>query len=161
MIEYDKLRAAIRKRANTNDEWDNAVHLCWEEMVTVFSEDMSKTICFLKNDCIVIHLPCSEQYSKASDNLGNLVPKHCFTWVESYLGEDSRFCSLRVFSPKYTEVYRSGHNGPDSKSGDGHPPSVGSNPTASVRCAIRLLPYGFFMSSPIPDSPARAAWQLL
>ena len=67
MSEYDKLRAAIQKRANTNDEWDNAVHLCWEEMVTVFSEDMSKTICFLKNDCIVIHLPCTEQYSKSGD----------------------------------------------------------------------------------------------
>ena len=30
------------------------------------------------------------------------------------------------------EVYRSGHNGPDSKSGDGQP-SVGSNPTASAQ----------------------------
>ena len=32
----------------------------------------------------------------------------------------------------YVEAYRSGHNGPDSKSGDGQP-SVGSNPTASAR----------------------------
>ena len=31
----------------------------------------------------------------------------------------------------YVEAYRSGHNGPDSKSGDGQP-SVGSNPTASA-----------------------------
>ena len=56
------------------------------------------------------------------------------------------------------EVYRSGHNGPDSKSGDGKP-SVGSNPTASA-FAIRLMPYGFFISDPIPDSPGPAAWQL-
>ena len=86
--------------------------------------------------------------SKASDNLGNLVPKHCFTWVESYLGEDSRFCSLRVFSPKYTEVYRSGHNGPDSKSGDGHPPSVGSNPTASVPVCHTVFAVWLFYVQP-------------
>ena len=56
------------------------------------------------------------------------------------------------------EVYRSGHNGPDSKSGDGKP-SVGSNPTASVLCAIRFLPYGFFMSESIPHNPVPAAWE--
>ena len=33
--------------------------------------------------------------------------------------------------PLYTEVYRSGHNGPDSKSGSPHG-LVGSNPTASA-----------------------------
>ena len=32
----------------------------------------------------------------------------------------------------YTEAYRSGHNGPDSKSFDGQKPSVGSNPTPSA-----------------------------
>ena len=39
---------------------------------------------------------------------------------------------LRYDRKRFTvEWYRSGHNGPDSKSGDGQP-SVGSNPTRSA-----------------------------
>lgn len=51
MSEYDKFKAVIQKRATTNDEWDIAVHLCWEEMVSVFSEDIEKTIYFLESNC--------------------------------------------------------------------------------------------------------------
>ena len=47
------------------------------------------------------------------------------------------------------EAYRSGHNGPDSKSGDGKP-SVGSNPTASVEKKSRESGFSFciLLSSP-------------
>ena len=43
------------------------------------------------------------------------------------------FRRLVGYNPKvlHTEVYRSGHNGPDSKSGSPHG-LVGSNPTASA-----------------------------
>ena len=41
---------------------------------------------------------------------------------------------------KYTEAYRSGHNGPDSKSGNGQP-FVGSNPTASARQKSILMDF--------------------
>ncbi len=39
------------------------------------------------------------------------------------------------------EAYRSGHNGPDSKSGSPHG-LVGSNPTASVHIRKRQMPCG-------------------
>ena len=38
----------------------------------------------------------------------------------------------------HTEEYRSGHNEPHSKCGDGQP-SVGSNPTSSAKIAISLV----------------------
>ncbi len=46
----------------------------------------------------------------------------------------------RTFFSIYMEAYRSGHNGPDSKSGDGQP-SVGSNPTASARNPLKMLSF--------------------
>ena len=93
MIEYDKLRAAIRKRANTNDEWDNAVHLCWEEMVTVFSEDMSKAICFLKNDCTV------SEYSWLSEVFEEIAEK---TQSREFIAALQK---LAVKYPEETEQY--------------------------------------------------------
>lgn len=56
-------------------------------------------------------------------------------------------CGVTLCHP--TEAYRSGHNGPDSKSGSPHG-LVGSNPTASATKALKtqrfqglfLFPYG-------------------
>ena len=93
MSEYDKLRAAIQKRANTNDEWDNAVHLCWEEMVTVFSEDMSKTICFLKNDCT------ASEYSWLSEVFEEIAEK---TQSREFI---AALRKLAVKYPEETEQY--------------------------------------------------------
>ena len=88
MSEYDKFKAAIQKRANTNDEWDNAVHLCWEEMVTVFSEDMEKTICFLETDCT------ASEYSWLSEVFEDIAEK---TQSREFIA------ALRKLAMKYPE----------------------------------------------------------
>lgn len=88
MNEYDELKSVIRKRAIINDEWDNAIHLCWEEMVSVFSKDMAKTICFLETDCT------ASEYSWLSEVFESIAEKP----------QSREFISaLRELAVKYTE----------------------------------------------------------
>ena len=57
------------------------------------------------------------------------------------------YCSP-VFTKLNTEAYRSGHNGPDSKSGI--PPGiVGSNPTASAKICGHLFWYNAYRGCPL------------
>lgn len=93
MNEYDEFKSVIRKRAIINDEWDNAIHLCWEEMVSVFSEDMAKTICFLETDCT------ASEYSWLSEVFESIAEK---TQSREFI---SALRELAVKYPEETEKY--------------------------------------------------------
>lgn len=69
MREFDKFRATIQKRTGTDDEYDYAVHLCWDEMISVFSEDMAKTIRFLETECM------EDEYSWLSEVFEDIAEK--------------------------------------------------------------------------------------
>jgi hypothetical protein len=47
----NEIKAAIKKRAETNDEWVFGVEQCWKEEIEILSRNMQETIDFLKNDC--------------------------------------------------------------------------------------------------------------
>ena len=46
-----KIRKAIAKRIQTDDEWEEAVEECWQEETSILTEDISKTINFLDHEC--------------------------------------------------------------------------------------------------------------
>lgn len=47
----DEIRAAIVKRAATEDEWDYGVKQCWEEEIAILSRNIDDTIAFLESEC--------------------------------------------------------------------------------------------------------------
>ena len=46
-MQFVEFRKIIRKRASIDDEWYTEVKKCWQEMTTIFSADINKTILFL------------------------------------------------------------------------------------------------------------------
>lgn len=46
-----EIRAAIKKRILTDDEWDYGVNQCWNEEIEILSRNINDTITFLENDC--------------------------------------------------------------------------------------------------------------
>ena len=93
MSEFDEFRAVIQKRANTNDEWDYGVHICWDEMISVFSEDMAKTIRFLETECT------ASEYSWLSEIFEDIAEK---TQSRDFIATLRR---LAVKYPEETEKY--------------------------------------------------------
>ena len=47
----EEIRSAIKKRSETDDEWDYGVKQCWEEEIEILSRNIDDTIAFLENDC--------------------------------------------------------------------------------------------------------------
>ena len=47
----EEIRAAIQKRASTDDEWPYGVEQCWNEEIDILSKDINATIDFLEHDC--------------------------------------------------------------------------------------------------------------
>lgn len=47
----EEIRAAIKERAATNDEWDYGVRKCWNKEIEILSRNIEDTIYFLENDC--------------------------------------------------------------------------------------------------------------
>lgn len=47
----EEIRAVIKKRMATDDEWDYGVKQCWKEEVELLSRDINDTISFLENNC--------------------------------------------------------------------------------------------------------------
>ena len=47
----DTIRAIIKKRAATSDEWQAAVEKCWAELTDALTEDIGATRKFLLEDC--------------------------------------------------------------------------------------------------------------
>jgi len=42
----EKIRAAIEKRTQTDDEWEEAVDKCWQEETAILTEDINKPVLF-------------------------------------------------------------------------------------------------------------------
>ena len=51
MTDYLKMKNVIAERVGIDDEDTAQVNNCWEEMVQIFSADISNTILFLDNEC--------------------------------------------------------------------------------------------------------------
>lgn len=51
MTSTEKIRAIIKKRAATNDEWQASVEKCWIELTDALTEDIEITRRFLLEDC--------------------------------------------------------------------------------------------------------------
>ena len=67
-----------------------------------------------------------------------------FDGISLLQGNEREYCRIRpqvVFCAS-SERYRSGHNGPDSKSGWGLHSHVGSNPTLSAKPQVSGFPVG-------------------
>lgn len=47
----DEIRAAIVKRAATEDEWAYGVKQCWEEEIAILFRNIDDTIAFLESEC--------------------------------------------------------------------------------------------------------------
>lgn len=46
-----EIRAVIKKRILTDDEWDYGVNQCWNEEIEILSRNINDTITFLETDC--------------------------------------------------------------------------------------------------------------
>ncbi len=51
MTGTEKIRAIIKKRAATSDEWQAGVEKCWAELTDALTEDIEVTRRFLLEDC--------------------------------------------------------------------------------------------------------------
>lgn len=51
MTNVDTIRAIVRKRAATNDEWQVGVEKCWAELTDALTEDIDVARKFLLEDC--------------------------------------------------------------------------------------------------------------
>ena len=47
----DEIRAVLKRRAETEDEWDYGVEKCWEEEVEILTRNVKDTIWFFENEC--------------------------------------------------------------------------------------------------------------
>ena len=47
----EEIRAAIKERAATDDEWAYGVQKCWNKEIEILSRNMEGTIRFLESDC--------------------------------------------------------------------------------------------------------------
>lgn len=51
MTDTERIRAIIKKRTETNDEWQAGVEKCWSELTDALTEDIEATRKFLLEDC--------------------------------------------------------------------------------------------------------------
>lgn len=47
----EEIRLAIKKRSETDDEWDYGVQQCCNEEINILSRNIEDTIAFLENEC--------------------------------------------------------------------------------------------------------------
>lgn len=47
----EEIRAAIKKRAATDDEWAYGVEQCWKEEIEILSRNIEDAISFLETEC--------------------------------------------------------------------------------------------------------------
>lgn len=47
----EKIRAALREREKTDDEWTDGLKICWENETAVLTENMAETIAFFDGEC--------------------------------------------------------------------------------------------------------------
>lgn len=50
-MNFNDYKEIIQKRAEINSEWYTEIEKIWSEMVTLFSNDIEKTILFIKTEC--------------------------------------------------------------------------------------------------------------
>lgn len=50
-MDVQKFKEIIRRRKETNDEYDYGVELCWKEEIEILSEDVPSTVAYLKSEC--------------------------------------------------------------------------------------------------------------
>ncbi|KAB7791313.1 hypothetical protein [Bifidobacterium leontopitheci] len=51
MFDADKVRKIIAERNETDNEWDDRLEQCWDDLANVLAEDIPGTIHFLLHDC--------------------------------------------------------------------------------------------------------------
>jgi hypothetical protein len=47
----DEIKIAIKKRAETDDEWTFGIEQCWKDEIEILSRNIQETISFLENKC--------------------------------------------------------------------------------------------------------------
>lgn len=50
-MDFNDYKEIIQKRAEINSEWYTEIEKIWDKMVILFSNDIEKTILFIKTDC--------------------------------------------------------------------------------------------------------------
>ena len=50
-MDVQKFREVLKKRDETDDEYDYGVEMCTKEEIEILSEDIPSTVAYLKNDC--------------------------------------------------------------------------------------------------------------
>ena len=64
-----QIKEAFKKRAATDDEWDHGVQQCWDEEISLLTENMDDTIDFLDHECT------DEDFSWTSEVFDKIVEK--------------------------------------------------------------------------------------
>lgn len=77
MTDTDIIRAIIQKRAATDDEWQEGVEKCWEELTDALTDDIITTRKFLLEDCT------ADEASWVSEVYDDIVRK---TQSQEYIG---------------------------------------------------------------------------
>lgn len=109
-MDVQKFKEIIRRRKETNDEYDYGVELCWKEEIEILSEDVPSTVAYFKNDCtadefawiceIIDDLAAETQSREIVECYKNLGKKYpdmaktfnfsgCVKYAEAALGEDA------------------------------------------------------------------------
>ena len=65
----EEIRAAIKRRSETDDEWTYGVNKCWDEQIRILTRNIRDTISFLDNDCT------AEEFSWLSEIFDDVAEK--------------------------------------------------------------------------------------
>ena len=86
----DAIRAAIKVREATNDEWDYGVEKCRNEEIRILTQDVNETIYFLDHDCTATEF---SWISEIFDELVEITKSHalveCFYRVAAKFPDES------------------------------------------------------------------------
>ncbi len=68
----DEIRAVLKKRSETDDEWDYGLEKCWREEVEILTRSVKDTIWFFENECTADELSwISEVFDEIFEKLPN------------------------------------------------------------------------------------------
>ena len=93
-MDIEKFREVLKKRKETDNEWEYGLNQCFKEETKILSKDIDSTIEFLKTECtedeygwiseVMDYVAKETQSRKFVDCLKELKSKFPKTWEEDY-----------------------------------------------------------------------------
>lgn len=100
-MDVQRFKEVIKKRNETDDEYDYGVEMCWKEEIEILSEDVPSTVAYLKNGCT------ADEFAHISDIIDDLAVKtRSREIVEAYKNLGKKYPDMaKTFSFEFCASY--------------------------------------------------------